>query len=88
MRKRPFSPGEKVPETGIYRVIHESHRLMHTATLAGMEIFPICKRCGANVRFSLVRPLRKYVPPFRASEILEPYPGQGIEIVDAFDVLM
>lgn len=88
MRQTSFCPGEKVPETGIYRVVHESHRLMHTATLLRAETFPICKRCRGRVRFTLVRPVKQYVPPFRAGEILDFYPGQGFEIVDAFKVLL
>ena len=88
MRKVAYCPGEEVPETGIYRVVHESHRLMHTATLLRAETFPICKRCRSKVRFTLVRPVKQYVPPFRAGEILDVYPGQGVEIVDAFKVLI
>jgi hypothetical protein len=88
MRNAPYSPGEKVPETGIYRVIHETHRLMHMATLLRFETFPICKRCRDKVRFAFVRRVEKYVPPFRAGEILDVYPRKGIEIVDAFKLLM
>src|SRR5437588_6106734 len=28
-----FSPGDTVPTSGVYRVYHDSHRLMHEATL-------------------------------------------------------
>jgi len=61
---------------------------MHTATLLRAEIFPICRKCHNKVRFTLVRTVQKYVPPFRSTEILDVYPGQGIEIVDAFKVLL
>ena len=44
-----------MPSTGIYRVHHDSHRLMHEATLLGGTFFPICKQCGKEVRFELIR---------------------------------
>ncbi|PYP89408.1 MAG: hypothetical protein DMG65_13675 [Candidatus Angelobacter sp. Gp1-AA117] len=50
-----FAPGEQVPSSGIYRVYHDNHRLMHVATLPGGMLFPRCKQCGRSVRFELVR---------------------------------
>jgi hypothetical protein len=50
-----FKPGDEVPSNGIYRVEHESHRLMHMATLPGGRPFPQCQQCGNGVRFELVR---------------------------------
>jgi hypothetical protein len=61
--------------SGVYRVSHDSHRLMHEATLLAGDVFPLCCRCGAQVRFELVRALRdQEVLPFRSGEILESYP--------------
>lgn len=54
MRKK-YRPGELVPESGIYRVTHESHRLMHEATLLEGNRFPICRQCRDSVRFELRR---------------------------------
>jgi hypothetical protein len=69
-----FRPGELVPHSGIYRVYHEAHRLMHEATLLINEPFPCCKQCGPKVRFQLIRWLRDdEVLPFRSGEILQEF---------------
>jgi hypothetical protein len=70
-----FKPGEKVPYTGIYRVDHDRHRLMHMATLLATDRFPQCKQCGSLVRFTLARIVRKAIP-FRSTVHLEPVPGK------------
>src|SRR3954467_9766740 len=51
---RKYKPGQPVPETGVYRVIHHQHRPEHDATLFRDEQFPPCGRCGEDVRFELV----------------------------------
>jgi len=53
--KTTFTPGDEVPRTGVYRVYHDNHRLMHQATLLSGKCFPRCKQCGAAVRFELAR---------------------------------
>lgn len=69
-----YRPGETVPCTGIYRIDHDVHRLMHEATLtAGMK-FPRCRQCGKNATFTLVREIKGEVPPFRSGEIMEECP--------------
>ncbi|HET7749786.1 MAG TPA: hypothetical protein VFK81_10425 [Terriglobales bacterium] len=69
-----FKPGQKVGRSGIYRVEHASHRLMHEATLLAEDLFPSCRRCGDQVRFELIRALRdQAVLPFREGEILVTY---------------
>lgn len=74
MKKR-HSPGEVVPETGIYTVNHKSHRLIHEATLIHGDRFPICRQCGREVRFELHRGVKR---PDRTigshHAILEDYP--------------
>lgn len=50
-----FKPGEKVPSSGVYRVLHKSHRDEHDATLREGEQFPTCTVCDQNVRFRLVQ---------------------------------
>ena len=50
-----FKPGEKVPSSGVYRVLHKGHRDEHDATLREGEQFPICTVCDQNVRFRLVQ---------------------------------
>jgi hypothetical protein len=51
-----FLPGQPIPETGIYEVIHDRpHRETHEAVLRSGEPFPVCDECGIRVRFKLVR---------------------------------
>jgi hypothetical protein len=52
--KTLYNPGQVIPRAGIYRVLHEGHRLPHKATFKAEERFPSCKKCGANVRFELL----------------------------------
>ena len=74
MRAKFFKPGEAVPESGIYSVHHDSHRLMHASTLLGGGKFPICRKCGDAVRFKLIRTVRdRQVLPFRSNAIFEEY---------------
>jgi hypothetical protein len=75
MVRKKYRPGEVVPESGIYRVMHESHRLMHEATLLEGQRFPICRQCKYSVRFELRRAVKN--PTQIASgyhAILEDYP--------------
>ena len=74
MKSKEYKPGQIIPATGIYRVEHESHRLMHEATLLEENLFPRCRQCGTAVRFHLVRPIRgRRLLPFRSSAILEEF---------------
>ena len=54
-RKR-FRCGGKIPESGIYRVVHDKHRLPHEVTLLSGQIFPRCMKCDDSVYFELLRP--------------------------------
>jgi hypothetical protein len=82
MEKVGHKPGQRVPESGIYRVEHGPHRLMHSATLVANNRFPLCRTCGRAVRFYLVRPVStSQVVPFRSNSILEEYAGSGPELV-------
>lgn len=71
-----YRPGEIVPRSGIYRIEHDAHRLMHEATLIAESRFPRCKQCGDEVRFTLSKAARNgaYIFPFRSTSILEEYP--------------
>lgn len=51
-----FKPGDTVPQNGIYRVDHESHRVMHEARLMAESRFPRCRHCKNDVRFHLLQP--------------------------------
>lgn len=67
-----YKPGQRVPRTGIYRIYHDLHRLMHEAALIEGARFPACKKCGDAVKFELARPIHsKDVLPFRSTELLQ-----------------
>lgn len=52
--KRSHQPGERVPTTGIYRVLHYRHRESHEVILRLSDRFPFCQQCGSRVRFELL----------------------------------
>ena len=55
MAEKEFRPGEPIPESGVYLVVHREHRETHEATLVAGKAFPGCARCGTGVRFRLLR---------------------------------
>jgi hypothetical protein len=70
-----YRPGELVPENGVYRVTHNSHRLMHEATLLKGDRFPLCRECKDGVRFELRRVVKNATRiPSGYHAILEDYP--------------
>ena len=50
-----FHCGQKIAESGIYRVVHKNHRLPHEVTLLRDQLFPRCSRCEESVYFELLR---------------------------------
>jgi hypothetical protein len=55
-RRRPtFRTDDVVPQSGIYRVRHQNHRLPHEVTLLRDQHFPRCSKCQDAVMFELVR---------------------------------
>lgn len=55
MAEKEFRPGERIPESGVFQVVHRQHRPTHEATLVAGKAFPACARCGTEVRFRLLR---------------------------------
>jgi hypothetical protein len=53
--QRTFLPGDRVPQSGVYRVQHYRHRTPHEITILQGEHFPSCRTCGQQVRFELER---------------------------------
>lgn len=49
-----YSPGEKVPQSGIYKVTHDGHTPAHEVTCVKDEPFPPCNTCK-HPRFELVK---------------------------------
>lgn len=73
-RMEKFTPGQRVLQSGVYRVHHDSHRLMHQASLRAGETFPRCKQCGNKIIFELFRRLRDMeVLPFSETTLLQKY---------------
>lgn len=52
---RNFRTGTAVPQSGIYAVIHLSHRLPTQVALFKGERFPGCSKCRDVVGFELIR---------------------------------
>jgi hypothetical protein len=52
--ERTFEPNEEVPESGIYKVLHQTGEKDSVVFLRG-NVFPICADCGLQVRYSVVR---------------------------------
>jgi hypothetical protein len=52
--RKLHQPGEQVPITGIYKVLHQAHRQAHDVVLRELDTFPPCQHCGAEVRFELI----------------------------------
>ena len=51
-----FKAGSRVPETGIYEVVHATgHRAPHDVVLHREDSFPDCDTCGAEVCFRVLR---------------------------------
>jgi len=49
-----FEPGDSVPASGVYRVIHDAfHTQEHEVTCVYGKIFPPCNHCGHHPRFVL-----------------------------------
>ena len=49
-----FKPGQKVPHSGIYDVLHDSsHAQQHQVTCVYGEPFPPCRTCKYDVKFRL-----------------------------------
>lgn len=56
MANEIYKPGDKVPASGIYKVIHDKNHVQeHEVTAVFGEPFPPCNGCGTNPRFTLVR---------------------------------
>jgi hypothetical protein len=53
--RRAFQTGNMVSLTGVYRVVHSSHRLPHEVVILAGERFPRCARCEDSVVFELLQ---------------------------------
>ena len=53
--RRKYASGEIAPQSGIYEVVHQGHRLPHEVTMLSGQVFPPCAKCADAVYFKLVR---------------------------------
>lgn len=53
--RKVLCTGDLVPETGIYRVVHVSHRLPHGVVCVKGDLFPRCAKCSDAVHFDLIQ---------------------------------
>jgi len=75
--KKYLRPGDSIPESGVYRVFHDSHRLMHEATLLSESIFPRCRQCGDRVYFELARPAKEQLVSGSTHVLLEEWKAKS-----------
>ncbi len=52
---RAYKPGQMVPISGIYTVIHVDHRGTHEALAIRGDVFPACRMCKSQVRFQIAQ---------------------------------
>lgn len=48
---RAFKPGQTVPISGLYTVVHQDHRAQHEVLAIRGDEFPGCRVCKDAVRF-------------------------------------
>lgn len=48
-----FRPQMTVPQSGVYRALHDGHRPPHDLLLVRGDEFPSCRSCQDRVRFVL-----------------------------------
>ena len=53
--QQQLKTGDRVPDSGIYRVSHARHNLPNEVSLLKDRTFPRCSRCGDPVFYELVR---------------------------------
>jgi len=52
-----YTPGDTVPTSGIYQVIHEpgENKKPHEVIALQGELFPVCRTCLREVKFKLLK---------------------------------
>jgi hypothetical protein len=77
-----FRAGERIPESGVYRVFHPEHRVSHEVTLVSGQEFPRCSSCATGVHFELIHaaPEIDLDKNFRSRRLFEiPHPEENEE---------
>ena len=52
---RAYKPGQIVPISGVYTIIHLDHRPPHEAVAVRGDLFPACRICKEQVRFQVAQ---------------------------------
>lgn len=55
MAESRYQPGQVVPCSGVYRIVHAGHREDHDGILLQGQLFPPCLMCGDQVQFQLIQ---------------------------------
>ena len=74
-----FRAGERIAESGVYRVFHSEHRVSHEVTLVSGQDFPRCSTCAFDVHFELLHsaPEIDQDNSFRSRRLFEiPHPDE------------
>jgi hypothetical protein len=53
--RQDFVPGQMVPISGVYTVVHQTHREEHQVIAIRGEEFPLCRVCNDQVRFRVAQ---------------------------------
>ena len=56
-----YGPGETVPHSGIYAVLHAKPHTRYESLFIDVGKFPRCCVCGEQVTFRLIQPIRNIV---------------------------
>jgi hypothetical protein len=70
-----FSAGETALVSGLYKAVHGGgHSASHYVTVISGETFPVCEKCGQQVRFEIAisGPHLNELPCFRSPSRLSP----------------
>lgn len=73
-----YRTGQAIPDSGIYRVHHQHHRLPHEVTLLAGYDFPRCEKCSDPVEFEGVR-LAPQPESLRSNIVLYALPVMGTD---------
>jgi len=52
---RAYKPGQLVPISGLYTVVHQNHRAEHEVLAIRGDEFPACRTCKDEVRFHVAQ---------------------------------
>jgi hypothetical protein len=81
---RKYRVGERVPQSGIYRALHDAGDISSTVILLAGSIFPYCAQCGIEVHFEFAidvpRKLQYHGFEVQTLEIPHPIIGSGFDL--------